>query len=86
MMTRRRRKRGERRPRILAQLQANPDKWKLAFLHLPNHQRVACINGELSRNTYKFCAHVFARLGADLHAHSVLFNKNFCIGAQSEVH
>ena len=30
--------------------------------------------------------HVFAHFGADLHAQSVIINKNFCIGAQSEVY
>ncbi len=32
------------------------------------------------------CTHVFARFGADSHAQSVLVNKNFCIGARSEVY
>ena len=31
------------------------------------------------------CAHTFARLGADLHARSVIIKQNFCIGAQEEV-
>ncbi len=36
-------------------------------------------NGKLSRNTHTSRARFFARWGADLHARSVLINKNFCV-------
>ena len=51
----------------------------------PNHQRWHA-KWKLSRNTHTLRTRFVARLRTDLHAQSVIVNKKFCIGAQSEVY
>ncbi len=46
---------------------------------------VACKNGS-SVGIRTGCTHVFCTFGVDLYAQSAISNKNFCVGAQSEVH
>ncbi len=46
---------------------------------------VACKKWKFCRNMFNVARTFLARLGADLHAQSVLTNKNFCIAAQDEV-
>ncbi len=57
----------------------------LSLLLLPNHKRWhAKMEARLER--LRVAHTFFCTLGADLHAQSVLINKNFRIGAQSEVY
>ena len=46
---------------------------------------VACKTEAQSEYVHVACT-LFARLDADLHAQSVISNKNFCVGAQSEAY
>ncbi len=53
-----------------------------------SHAQPATVACKLeAQSEYVHIAHTsFARFGADLHAQSVLSNRNFCIGAQEEVY
>ena len=51
---------------------------------VPNQQR-RYAKWKLSRNAYTLHTHS-CTFGAHLHAQSVLIDKNFCIGAQSEIY
>ncbi len=51
----------------------------------PDQRRWRAKNGS-SVGTCTRCVHVSCTFGADLHVESALNNKNFCVGAQSDVY